>query len=77
MSNARDNIIKKRFPHYWLCADCAKKQGGELKDAMGITVLHGICKYCELPIEQMLIPWCDFNWPKEKSIDAAAKAGRD
>lgn len=69
--------MKNKFPHYHMCEDCGIEKGGNLDGAIGITVISGICKYCELPIEQMLIPWVDFNWPKDKQSDRVAKVTRD
>jgi hypothetical protein len=68
---------KDKFPHYHMCEDCGKEKGGNLDGVGCITVIKGICKYCEWPQEQVLIPWIDFNWPKDKATDKFAKLNRD
>ncbi len=69
--------VKTKFHHYHMCGDCGIKMGGKLDEDRAITVIIGICKYCEVPIKQTLIPWVDFNWPKDLKTDRAAKINRD
>jgi len=60
-----------------MCSQCAVKMGAGPDLKAGITVIKGICEYCKVPIQQYLIPWVDFNWPKDKKLDSIAKANRD
>ena len=64
------------FPHYDMCAACAKDAGGVMKAGHVCTVSHGICEYCGAP-GVTLIPWVDFNWPDDAKIDKIAKNNRD
>lgn len=62
--------------YYDICEVCAREKGGNLKDADGCTVHAGECGYCKRK-DVVLIPWVDFNWPKDKQKDRFAKANRD
>lgn len=67
-------LLMKIKKHYWACADCLSRAGG--KDTGGVgTVMMGECKHCELPAT--LIPWVDYDWPKDKTSDRVAKVSRD
>lgn len=61
--------------HYWACARCWEARGGVFPEGHTCTMTHGECPYCKLPAT--LIPWVDFNWPKDKSNDRKAKVLRD
>jgi hypothetical protein len=68
-------MTKDKFPHYWLCQSCAEAMGGVLPEG-ACTVMRGECRYCKID-GVTLIPWVDFNWPKDKQADAIAKVTRD
>jgi hypothetical protein len=69
-------VTATKFPHYHMCGTCAIKMGAD--DNTGVcTVIKGVCQYCKNPIEQFLIPWVDFDWPKEPNVNRIAKATRD
>ena len=59
-----------------MCNQCAEKMGGIFPKGHVCTVMKGTCLYCDNK-DQVLIPWVDFNWPKDNEIDVYAKAGRD
>lgn len=67
--------IKK---HYWACEDCMKKAGGTAEDLLGATCLaNAVCGVCN-KLAESLIPWVDYDWPKEDSVtEITAKLGRD
>lgn len=67
---------EKKFSHYWMCLDCAKAKGGVETEGC-CTVIRGTCEYCELPIEQTLIPWVDFDWPADNNATKRARLARD
>jgi hypothetical protein len=67
---------KLKIIDYWMCQKCANKAGGVFPKGHVCTVTHGQCKYCSTK-DVTLIPWVDFDWPKEKVKDSAAKRGRD
>jgi hypothetical protein len=75
---ARTNQV---FPHYWMCEHCAFLKGGEFPGGHTCTATYGECEYCKErghpKKQQILVPWVDFNWPKDKAADRAAKTGRD
>lgn len=62
--------------HYWLCEPCAESKGGIFPAGHTCTVMLGKCPYCKKK-QCTLIPWVDFNWPKDKVKDKTAKANRD
>ena len=64
-----------KFEHYYICSECAAENGGTWPDGHCCTVTEGKCKYCGE--EGTIIPWVDFDWPKDKEIDAIAKRRRD
>lgn len=47
---------------YWICGDCAKHKN-LIPPKWPVTGTFGICSHCELPIEQSLIPVCDYQVP--------------
>jgi hypothetical protein len=64
-----------KFEHYAHCQPCSEKMGGKLSEGC-ITVWSGECPVCkEFPVT--LIPWVDFNWPKDIKTDKIAKLNRD
>lgn len=66
-----------KFPHYWLCGDCAKNKGGVWPEGHCATVMQGDCPYCGTK-NVTIIPWVDFNWPKEsRQTNFKAKVQRD
>jgi len=67
--------MKTKFEHYWLCHSCATEQGGVWPENHCCTVIHGKCPYCGK--EDTIIPYVDFNWPKDKETDKIAKQNRD
>lgn len=68
--------LKVKFPHYWMCSPCAKKMGGVFPNGHVCTVMEGVCKYCN-EARVTLVPWVDFNWPKDNTHDSVAKVTRD
>ena len=73
---------KTRFPHYWICQACAKEQGAEIPEGgiRGATGIDGTCEYCaggQQKMGEMLLPWVDYDWPKEYKVNRAAKLLRD
>lgn len=68
--------LNKKLPHYWLCAQCAEEKGGVMEDDRGITVCAGDCPYCG-DKNVALIPWVDYNWPKDRDLNTRAKTNRD
>lgn len=63
--------------YYSACHDCNIKQGGVTpKNQMAVTCSMGTCPYCKRK-EQTLIPWVDYDWPKDKTLTAHARAQRD
>lgn len=62
--------------HYWLCGECAALKGGVFPKGHICTVMIGKCFYCDRK-KVTLIPWVDFNWPKDKKNDKIAKGNRD
>lgn len=49
-----------RKDKYWICNECAKKKG--LTPPKGsVTMISGLCGYCEQPDEATLTPIVDFN----------------
>jgi len=69
-------MAKEKFPHYWLCDDCATARGGIWPKGHVCTVTQGDCKYCGMK-NAILIPWVDYNWPRDKQADLKAKVTRD
>lgn len=55
----------KRTDKYWICDDCAKKLKWEFPGD-GITVIRGLCGYCDREDETFLTPTCDFTKPEQK-----------
>lgn len=62
--------------HYWLCGKCAIKKGGIFPKGHVCTAIQGQCLYCKKK-EVTLIPWVDFNWPKNNKKNIRAKINRD
>ena len=62
--------------HYWLCGDCAKKKGGVWPKGHVATSILGKCPYCKKE-DESLVPYVDYNWPKDKKRDKISKLGRD
>lgn len=60
---------------YWKCKACHEKDGGVADDLGACTMILKECPDCG--IKQCLIPWVDFNWPKDGKKDLEAKVGRD
>jgi hypothetical protein len=55
-----------KFPHYWLCSECADAKGGKWPEGHVATVTHGECPYCKTP-DVTIIPYVDFDWPDLKT----------
>lgn len=68
--------LKKKFEHYWMCMSCGMDMGGVFPEDHTCTVTRGACPYCKAE-KVTLIPWVDFDWPKDESLSRAAKMGRD
>lgn len=70
---------KAGFPHYWICAVCALDRGGVFPDGHVCTVVRDKCKYCKgkKQLSNVVIPWVDFDWPKDKILTKIARSGRD
>jgi len=70
---------EEKFPHYWICDACAKEKGGVWPKGHQATAMEDICPYCR-GIKQLtvhIMPWVDFNWPKDIDSDVTAKMNRD
>lgn len=52
---------KRKFLHYWMCDECARKMGGVFPDGHVCTITMGTCEYCE-DENTPLIPWVDYDW---------------
>lgn len=65
-----------KHEHYWLCSECAESKGGVFPEGHCCTCIVGECPYCKAK-DIMLIPWVDFNWPKDVANDRIAKNNRD
>lgn len=70
MTNKEDEL-----EHYFMCNDCAVKKGGIYPEGHVCTMTFGECPYCKRT--RTLIPWCDFNWPKDRDRNQEAIYGRD
>ncbi len=51
----------ERFPHYWICFECAENKGGTWPPGHCATVHTGECPYC-LKKDVTVIPFVDFDW---------------
>ena len=49
--------------NYWLCNECAEKNGGKFPEDHVCTVIKGSCPICNTE-NITLIPWLDFDWPR-------------
>lgn len=49
---------------YWICKECAFLRGGIFPNESTncVTVISGICGWCESKYNTTLIPIRDFNW---------------
>jgi hypothetical protein len=65
--------IKK---HYYACGDCLTAAGGVFPAGHICTVSAGDCPICGA-INVTLIPWVDFNFPKDAKNNYIAKRNRD
>lgn len=65
-----------KLEHYWLCSECARDKGGVFPEGHACTVMSGKCPYCDKE-NVTLIPWVDFDFPKDKKLDKKAKGNRD
>lgn len=66
----------RKLEHYFMCFECADKMGGIFPEGHVCTVTEGECPYCH-DKNVTLVPWVDFNWPKDKKKDKTAKVSRD
>jgi hypothetical protein len=64
------------FPHYWICDICAHLKGGVWPPGHVATVCVGRCLYCGID-GLTIIPYVDFDWPKDKNLTARCKNSRD
>lgn len=69
------NSLRDKFPHYWMCGQCAKDKGGVWPEGHVCTMVYDTCKYCDIP--GPLAPWVDYNWPKDRESEVAAHEMRD
>jgi hypothetical protein len=53
----------ERKSKYWICRECAKKQGLVHPGGVG-TVIKGLCGWCDSQKEETLTPVIDFDDPK-------------
>jgi rubrerythrin len=60
MAKVLFNTIKK---FYFICADCAKENGGTFPEGHVCTVSHDKCPVCQK--ETTVIPYVDFDWEIE------------
>jgi len=51
-----------KHEHYWLCMECATKNGGKWPEGHACTVSVGTCPYCAEE-NVTIIPYVDFDWP--------------
>ena len=61
---------------YFACENCNKEAGGVFPKGHICTVSLGDCELCGAK-NVTLIPWVDFNFPKNKQVDSVAKKVRD
>lgn len=61
---------------YWMCNACGEKKGGKVPIGHVFTAMEGTCSWCG-DKKVTLIPWVDFNWPKDKRKNIEANYGRD
>lgn len=54
-----------REPKYWICGACAEAKLWRAP-TWPVTVIRGLCSYCERPDETFLTPCCDFSGPNGK-----------
>lgn len=64
--------IKK---YYRACNECNVKAGGIFPDDHVCTVTVGECGICGN--KGVLIPWVDYDWPKNERDNIFAKMNRD
>lgn len=53
-------MSEKRSAKYWICDECAKKKGWKPVD-WAVTIIKGLCGYCERTDETFLTPTVDFH----------------
>lgn len=66
---------KPPMEDYWNCQECTEAAGGIFPEDHVCTVTYGECPVCG--VSSTLIPWVDFDWPKDKANDKKAKLNRD
>lgn len=67
--------MKPPMKNYWNCRICTEAAGGKLPKNHICTVMLGKCPLCKL--KSTLIPYVDFDWPKNPKADRHAKYNRD
>lgn len=75
MRKKKSNLPTK-FPYYYMCWACAEAKGGVWPKGHCATAHQGTCEYCGTK-GTTLIPYVDFNWPKDPDTDKVAKRNRD
>lgn len=55
-----------KFPHYFICYNCATKLGGTMPENACNTVHSDVCLYCNNV--ETLYATTDFNYPGKKAI---------
>ncbi len=58
----------ERQAKYWICDDCAKK-AKMLPPIGNVTVIKGLCGYCDSTIEVFLTPTIDYDRPGREPWD--------
>ena len=74
-SDKLEPTLKNIQELYWCCSECATKAGGVYPEGHVCTMTSGPCGLCNT--DTTLIPWVDFNWPKSRDDDFAARIRRD
>ena len=62
-----DTKKPERTDKYWICDACAKERGWTC-EANGITVIAGLCGWCDEPEEVVLTPVRDFKKPGKRLL---------
>lgn len=52
----------KREDKYWICGKCADKRKWA-PPKYGVTMIRGLCGYCDCDDEVLLTPICDYKRP--------------
>lgn len=65
-----DSPALERTEKYWICEDCATAKGWSC-EGQGITMIRGLCGWCDRVDENFLIPTRDFR----KQLSRPAKEG--